>query len=130
MNIYQFIIVISSLALWGCGSQPFSAPKRIVASSDFQCSLEGHLDKELARFVFTPEDLKLSISTAKKGEEIHFLSEDNFIAGGFSYVEELGGPEKNWKIKKVEFLSFVAKPKLSITFADDKVLTKECNPKF
>ena len=113
-SIFSFLITLTVFS--GCSSTPVSWEKRSVASSDFQCRFEEVIAGEKTQFAFSPDGPKLSISTPKTGVEIVDLSEDNFIAGGFSYVQDSKRKVNDWDLKKLEFVSFTATPSVKLDF--------------
>lgn len=124
-------LMIILLAATGCSSAPSTKDKRGVASSEFQCRFEEMVDGEMAEFSFAPDSLKLSIKTPKTGMEVVDLSEDNFIAGGFTYVQDPKRKANDWSVKALEFVSFTGTPsvKLALTrmpAAETKTIVKNC----
>ena len=124
------IFVMSVLA--SCSSHTIKDETRSVASKDYECSFAEVIDGQMSQFVFTPENLKLSITNDKLGTETLYLEEDNFISGGFSYVQDKAEKKGQWAVKKIEFLSFTNSPKVTIRFArspaskKEKIMTKLC----
>lgn len=121
--------VLSVLA--GCSSTPSSWEKRSVASSEFQCKFEEVINGEKAMFAFSPDSLRLSITTPKTGVEIVDLSEDNFISGGFTYVQDPKRVVNDWDLKKLEFVSFSATPNVKLDFkrtpsSKSQTIAKNC----
>lgn len=125
------IFVMSVLT--SCSSYTYKDEARTVASKDYECSFTEVIDGQMSQFVFTPENLKLSITNDKFGTETLYLEEDNFISGGFSYVQDKAEKKGQWPVKKIEFLSFTTSPKVTISFArtpaskKEKTITKLCD---
>ena len=109
-------LMITLTVISGCSTKATKWEKRSVASSDFQCRFEEVIAGEKTQFSFTPDGLKLSISAPKTGVEIVDLSEENFIAGGFSYVQDPKRKVNDWDLKKLEFVSFTATPSVKLDF--------------
>lgn len=125
VSLFTLLVV-----LVGCSSTRHT-DKRGVASSEFQCKFEEVIDGEKAEFAFSPDSLKLSITTAKTGVEVVDLSEDNFISGGFTYVQDPKRKVNDWDLKKLEFVSFTATPNVKLDFkrtpaSKAMVLAKNC----
>ena len=106
---------------------------RSVASKEYECSFIDMGDGEKSEFVFTPDSLKLKVTNAKYGTETLYLEEDNFVTGGFTYVQDASKNRSQWPVKKITFISFSTKPKVTVHFnrtpASDKPrsITKICN---
>lgn len=116
MKKYTIVSMIALLSvLAGCSSAPYGE-KRALASSEFQCRFDEMIDGEKAEFSFSPDSLKLSITTPKTGVEVVDLSEDNFISGGFTYVQDPKRKVNDWDVKKLEFISFSATPNVKLDF--------------
>lgn len=132
MKKYTIVSMIALLsALAGCSSVPQSGEKRTVASSEFQCRFDEMIDGEKTEFSFSPDSLKLSITSPKTGVEVVDLSEDNFIAGGFTYVQDPKRKVNDWDVKKLEFISFTATPNVKINFkrtpaSKSQTIAKNC----
>lgn len=101
--------LVALVLLSGCSS---FAPKkeRELASKEYECRFSETINGEKTDFVFVPDSLKLQI-----GSEVVFLEEDNFVTGGFTYVQ---APKKasDWDVAKVEFISFSHNPKVTVDF--------------
>lgn len=115
-------VIMSVLA--GCSSQPYKGEERAVASKNFECLFSDIVDGKKTQFVFTPENLKLSMMS-DKGSDVVILVEDNFIAGGFSYVMDKKEKAGQWPVKKVEFISYATKPKVTVNFMRTPASKKE-----
>lgn len=120
------LLMISFLA--GCASH--SEKERVVASKEFECRFSETVNGEKLDFVFTPDALKLSIVAPKSGNELLYLEEDDFVSGGFTYVQAKG-KEKDWVLSKIEFISYVPSPKVTLNFKRTPAskalsLSKEC----
>lgn len=100
---YTILSVLLMSVLVSCSSQP----QRQFASKEYECSFKDQDSK----FVFTPESMKLRVN-----DEVIALEEDNFIKGGFSYVQEKGVKNSQWPVKKIEFLSFSTTPMVTVSF--------------
>ncbi len=105
------LVVIAALS--GCSSPQYK--ERVVASKEYECRFSDTLNGEKTDFVFTPDALKLSIAGARSGTETLYLEEDNFVSGGFTYVQAKG-KEKDWILSQVEFISFSTEPKVTLNF--------------
>lgn len=130
INLIMSLTIII-LATTACSSAPYSKDKRGVASSEFQCRFEEMVDGEMAEFSFAPDSLKLSIKTLKTGIEVVDLSEDNFIAGGFTYVQNPTRKANDWDVKALEFVSFTGTPSVKLALAripatETKTIVKNC----
>lgn len=111
VSVLVGLMMISFLT--GCASHP--QKERVVASKEFECRFSETVDGEKMDFVFTPDALKLSIAASKSGNEMLYLEEDNFVSGGFTYVQAKG-KEKDWVLSKIEFISYAASPKVTLNF--------------
>ena len=90
--------------------------KRTVASRDYECTFTEIIDGQKSSFIFTPDNLKLVVTNEKFGSETLFLEEDNFISGGFTYIQDKKSKIGQWPVKKIEFISFSSAPKVTISF--------------
>lgn len=131
-KVFYVANILTLMTLAGCSSWSSPKKERALASEEYQCHFSEMIGGEKAEFVFIPDALKLKIQTPSKGEEVIYLEEDNFIAGGFTYTQS---PKKgqDWDVSKVEFVSFVASPKVSIKFARTPAskklsVSKSCSP--
>lgn len=124
--IPKALMVLALLS--GCSTSPYK--ERVVASKEFECRFSETINGEKTDFVFTPDALKLSIAAPKAGSEMIYLEEDNFVSGGFTYTQAKGKVNE-WAVAKVEFISYAAKPKVTVNFnrtpASKKfTVTKDC----
>jgi hypothetical protein len=122
----SFLLTIFLMSLLSsCSSINNLEEARKLASRDYECSFVETIDGQKSKFIFTPDNLKLSISSEKYGTETLLLEEDNFISGGFSYVQDKSAKESQWPVKKIEFISFSSTPKVIINFQRTPASSKE-----
>ncbi|MBC7711719.1 MAG: hypothetical protein H7177_00170 [Rhizobacter sp.] len=117
------VLVLGVLS--SCSSYKNTEETRKLASKDYECSFKETIDGQKSSFVFTPDNLKLIVTNDKYGTETLFLEEDNFISGGFSYVQDKASKGSQWPVKKIEFLSFTSSPKVTINFKRTPASAKE-----
>lgn len=120
------------IVLASCSSYEHKKEVRKVASKEFECSFSEMMDGKKTEFIFSPGSMKLSVTNEKFGNEVVFLEEDNFVEGGFSFVMNKNEKEMQWPVKKVEFISYAAKPKVTVDFVRtpaskaEKSITRFC----
>ena len=132
MKKYSLPALILISTIFGGCSSPKVVIERETASKEFQCRFEEVVNGEKAQFVFSPDKLKLLISSSKMGEEVLMLEEDNFISGGFTYVAAKDKKLSDWSIKKIEFISFAERPSVMVDFSRTpaskaQVIAKNCS---
>jgi hypothetical protein len=135
-KIYMNIALLAAASfLSACSVAPVPAPieteNRTIASKEYECQFEEDINGQMTSFVFSPESLKLSITNDKLGSQTILLEEDSFISGGVTYISSPGNAKSNWTVKKIEFMSFVSKPSVTLslkkTNKDKPVLvSKKC----
>ena len=119
-----------ALSLFGCSNISRKEEKvRDVASNLYQCKFEESINGQNAQFIFTPENLELSVESANSEMKMIKLREDNFITGGFSYIQE-GDSHQDIKVEKIQFTSFTSSPRVSVDLKvknePNKVIEKFC----
>ena len=133
-NKFLILTLVFSAAVSSCSTYKNTEKNmedRKVASIDFECSFSDMVDGKKTSFVFIPELLKLSM-TNDKSSDVVYLEQDNFLSGGFSFVMDKKQESKEWPVKKVEFISFAQKPKITVSFMRtpagerQRVISKVC----
>lgn len=131
-NKSLLLSVLLMSVLTSCSSYQNKDEVRKVASKEFECAFTEMMDGKKTQFIFSPASMKLSVTNEKFGNEVVFLEEDNFISGGFSFVMDKKEKDGQWPVKKVEFISYAAKPKVTVNFVrtpasgQERTITKFC----
>lgn len=127
-KFYTNLVILLSVSFTSaCSMAPKPAPvieKREIASKEYECKFEEELNGEMTTFIFSPDSLKLSISSKKIGQQTLILEEDSFISGGVTYIASAGNPKSTLSVKKIEFTSFVAKPSIVVSMKKGNKLTR------
>lgn len=129
-NLLPSLFLIT-LFVSSCATRPVDVDGRAVASQEYECHFQEMVDGEMSKFVLSPDSLKLAISSPKTGTEVIYLSADNFVSGGFTYVRDLARDTSSWDLKKIEFHTFSNTPSVKVDFkrtpaSKAQLIAKDC----
>lgn len=124
-------VFLITLFVSSCATHKEFTDGRAVASKEYECHFEEVVNGELSKFVLSPDSMKLAVTSPKTGTEVIYLSVDNFVTGGFTYVRDLSKDTSSWDLKKIEFQTFSATPSVKVDFkrtpaSKAQTIAKDC----
>ena len=124
-------LFLITLFVTSCATKTDHTDGRAVASKEYECHFEEVVNGELSKFILSPDSLKLAVTSPKLGTEVIYLSVDNFVTGGFTYVRDQRKDTSSWDLKKIEFQTFSATPSVKVDFkrtpsSTSHFISKDC----